>query len=126
MQVVELNYLLTLYSLSDLFPKKRGALVHRERTCLASMCRHPEGVPLSTADGNVLLHPIGATSSNAEALPPKDEVANVCADEDTDDEISIVVHGEQHDEVRNSKLQHMQKRTDSLLQNCRAETLRSK
>lgn len=56
-----------------------------------------------------------------EAFPAKNEVSDVRADEDGDDKVPIVVHGEQHDKVRNSELAHVQQRADSLLEHARAE-----
>lgn len=59
---------------------------------------------LATADGDILLHAILTASTHAEALPPEDEVSKVCADENADDDVSVVIHGEQHDEVGDGEL----------------------
>lgn len=49
---------------------------------------------LATADRDVLLHAIFAALAHVEALPPEDEVPEICANEDADDDVSVVVHGE--------------------------------
>lgn len=63
---------------------------------------------LATTDRGVLLHAILTTLPHVEALPPTDEVPKVRADEDANDDVSVVVHGQQHDEVGNRKLQHVE------------------
>ena len=60
--------------------------------------------PSSAANGNLLLHSILSAASNVEALPAKDEVAQIRANEDANDDVSVVVHGQQHDEVGDGKL----------------------
>lgn len=80
---------------------------------------------LATADRDVLLHAVFAALAHTEALPPKDEVPEICANEDADDDVSVVVHGKQHDEVCDSKLQHMKESADCLLEDAGAELLRS-
>lgn len=54
-------------------------------------------------------------------FPTEDEITNESPNQDTDDEIPIVIHSEQHDEVRHPKLDHMQKRPDHLLEKTRPE-----
>lgn len=58
---------------------------------------------------------------HAQSLPSKDEGAKVSTDEDADDEITVVVHGQQHDKVRDSKLNHVYQCTDGLLEHAWAE-----
>lgn len=78
---------------------------------------------LSTTDGDILLHAILAALPYVKALPPADKIAKVCADEYTDDNVSVVVHGEQHDKVCYRKLQHMEQGADSLLEDAWPEVL---
>jgi hypothetical protein len=80
---------------------------------------------LATADCDVLLHAIFAALTHVEALPPEDEVSEICANEDTDDDVSVVIHGKQHDEVCDSELKHMEESANSLLEDAGAELLRS-
>ena len=56
-------------------------------------------------------------------FPLEDESAYIGADEDTDDYIPIVVHGQEHDEVRHCELHHVEKCPDCLFEDGRAETL---
>lgn len=58
---------------------------------------------------------------DAQSLPLKDEGAKISTDEDADDEVTVVVHGQQHDKVRDSKLNHVYQRTDCLLEHAWAE-----
>jgi hypothetical protein len=51
----------------------------------------------------------------------EDKGAKVGTDEDADDEVTVVVHGQQHDKVRNGKLNHVYQRTDCLLEHAWAE-----
>lgn len=62
---------------------------------------------LTTADGRLLLHTVLATLAYIKALPAEDEVSKISTDEDTDDDVPVVVHGEQHDEVSYGKLKHV-------------------
>jgi len=80
---------------------------------------------LATADRDVLLHAIFAALAYVEALPAEDEVSKICANEDADDDVSVVIHCKQHDEVCDCELQHMEKSTNSLLEDTGAEILRS-
>jgi hypothetical protein len=50
-----------------------------------------------------------------ESFPIEDERSQQRTDEDTDDDVSIVIHCKQHDEVGHSELQHMQQSSDRLL-----------
>lgn len=54
-------------------------------------------------------------------MPAGDEVTDESANEDADDDVPIVVHGEEHDEVRHSELQHVQQCADELLEDGRCE-----
>lgn len=47
----------------------------------------------ATTNRRILLHAAVPTLAHVQALPTKDEVAEVRADEYTDDEVPIVVHG---------------------------------
>lgn len=47
--------------------------------------------------------------------------SQVRAEEDADNDVSVVVHGEQHDKVSHSELHHVQKRADRLLADVGAE-----
>lgn len=58
---------------------------------------------------------------DAQSLPLKDEGAKIGTDEDADDEVTVVVHGQQHDKARDSKLNHVYQRTDGLLEHAWAE-----
>jgi hypothetical protein len=78
--------------------------------------------PLATANRSVLLHPILPTLSNSEALIPEDEVPDIRPNKYTNNDIPVVVHCQQHDKVRHGKLQHMQQRTNRLLQHRRPES----
>lgn len=44
---------------------------------------------------------------NCEPFPAEDEVAQERTNEYTDDDVPIVIHGEQHNEVSDGKLQHV-------------------
>jgi hypothetical protein len=70
-----------------------------------------------------LFQAIRAILANAEALPTKDEVSKIRSDEDANDEVPIVVHGEKHDKVGDGKLTHVKERTDGLLKEVWAEFL---
>lgn len=48
-------------------------------------------------------------------MPAKDESTNESPDEDADDHVPIVVHSQQHDEVGDRELRHVEKRSDELL-----------
>jgi hypothetical protein len=74
------------------------------RILLALFCISPS----TTANSGILLHAIPATLSNTEALVSEDEVANIRSDEDANDNVPVVIHSQQHDKVRDCKLQHMQ------------------
>lgn len=82
-------------------------------------------IPSTTAHSHFLLHAISSAQPPSQTLPPEDEVPDVSPNEDTNDDIPIVVHSQQHDKVRHSKLQHMQQRPDRLLQDSRTEPLHS-
>ena len=58
---------------------------------------------LPAAHGGIFLHAILTASADTEALPSKDKVSNVRPDEDANDKVSVVVHGQQHDKVRHGK-----------------------
>jgi hypothetical protein len=79
---------------------------------------------LSATNCSILLHTILPSVAYAEALPPEYEVTQVCANEDADDEVSVVVHGQQHDKVRDSECTHVQCRPDRLLYNAWSELAR--
>jgi len=70
---------------------------------------------LSTANRGILLHTIIAPTAHIEALPPKDEVSKIRTDEDADDEVPVVIHRQQHDEISHSKCAHVQCRSNCLL-----------
>lgn len=71
-------------------------------TISLALNHHCDG--LATADRNIFLHAILSAFAHVEALPPEDEVSEICADEDADDDVSVVIHCEQHNEVCNRKL----------------------
>lgn len=48
--------------------------------------------------------------------PVADELAQPCTDEDTDDDVAVVVHGEQHDDVGGTESTGVDKSTDELLE----------
>lgn len=79
------------------------------------------GCTSTTADSHVLLQAILATLAHIEALPAKDEVTKICADEYTNNYVSIVIHGEEHNEVSDRELEHMEQSTDSLLEDAGSE-----
>lgn len=54
--------------------------------------------------------------------PGEDEAAQKRADEDTDDKVAIVVHGQQHDKVGYTELDHVQQRAQGVLQQGRTAT----
>jgi len=57
-------------------------------------------------------------------MPPEDERSNKSAQKDRDDDVSVEVHGQQHDDVRNGELQHMDERADELLEDVWGEGAR--
>jgi len=63
------------------------------------------------------LHTIIASISNIETLPTEDEVPNIYADEDADDKVSVIVHGQQHHTEREGKLACVQQCPNRLLHN---------
>lgn len=81
----------------------------------SALCQLGPRHQLPAADGRVLLQPVLPTLSDVEVLPTKDEVSEVRTNEDADDEISVVVHSEQHDKVSDSELEHVEERADRLL-----------
>ena len=97
----------------------------RKFITFSSMLRvgyHPQH--LVTAEASFLF-PISRGSSNREkkkghglllpnnhGLPRKQKCAQEGPDEDTNDNVPIEVHRQQHDEIRHRELQHMQDRTD--------------
>lgn len=80
--------------------------------------------PLATTNRSIFLHAILPRLPNSKALVPEDEVPDIRPNEDTDYDVPIVVHGQQHDKVRHRKLQHVQQRADRLLQYTRAKAWR--
>lgn len=74
---------------------------------------------LTAADGGFL----GSTRllASAQGLPVEHKGSQVRAEEDADNDVSVVVHGEQHDKVSHSELHHVQKRADRLLTDVGAE-----
>lgn len=85
--------------------------------------RIPRCDDLATANRDVLLHTILSAFTHVEALPTTDEVSKICADEDADNDVSVVVHGEQHDKVCYCELEHMKQSADCLLDDAGAEVL---
>ena len=63
---------------------------------------------------------------SSKSFPLEDEGAYVGADEDTDDDVPIVVHGQEHNEVRHCELHHVEECPDCLFEDGRAETLGGK
>ena len=54
-----------------------------------------------------------------ESIPFEKQIPYKRANEDTDDDITIEIHGQQHDEVRHRELGRVQERSDELLERCR-------
>lgn len=48
----------------------------------------------TTANRSIRLHPILTISADLERLPAKDEEAQIRANEDANDDVAVVVHGE--------------------------------
>lgn len=59
---------------------------------------------------------------NANTLPGKDKRPQIRPDEYADDKIPVVVHGQQHDEIRHGKRRHVQQGADTLLDEGGAES----
>ena len=57
-------------------------------------------------------------------MPAEDESSDESTNEDADDEIPVEVHGEQHDNVGNGELSHVQECSDELLEEVGCEGLR--
>lgn len=57
-------------------------------------------------------------------MPAEDEGPKEGAEEDANDEVAIVIHRKQHDDVRNGELRHVQKGADELLEDVGSEGLR--
>jgi hypothetical protein len=103
------------------------------KTPAQNCLKAPDGLPhdsskcsvvfgsLAATDSGILLHPVLSTLANTETLVSEDEVPNIRTNEDTNDNVSIVVHGQQHDKVRDRELQHVQQGADCLLQYTWAE-----
>ena len=58
------------------------------------------------------------------AVPAKDESPDEGSKEDADNDVAVVVHREQHDDVGNGELSHVQKRSHKLLEEIGREGLR--
>jgi len=63
-------------------------------------------------------------SRQRNTVPAEDERPDESADEDADDEVPVEVHGQQHDDVGDSELSHVQKCADELLEEVGREGLR--
>lgn len=48
-------------------------------------------------------------------FPVEDERAKICSNKDANDDVAIVVHGEQHDKVRHGELESVKQSSDGLL-----------
>jgi hypothetical protein len=59
---------------------------------------------LATADCGILLHAIAPVLAHIEALVSEHEVPDVRSNEDTDNNITVIVHSQQHDEVSHCEL----------------------
>lgn len=53
---------------------------------------------------------------SARCIPGEDEKANKCSYENADEYVSVVIHGQEHDQVRNGKLQRVDARANGLLE----------
>jgi hypothetical protein len=56
-------------------------------------------------------------------VPAEDESSDEGTKEDADDEVPVVVHGKQHDDVSDGELSHVQKSSDELLEDVGREAL---
>jgi hypothetical protein len=56
-------------------------------------------------------------------IPREDEESQKGANENADDEVAVVVHDEQHDEVRYTELNHVHQGSDWLLRKTRQELM---
>lgn len=54
-------------------------------------------------------------------LPREDKRSQERSDEDADDDVPVVVHGKQHDKIRNRELSHMEHGPDKLLEQVRPD-----
>lgn len=86
-----------------------------------AILNRPYHVFLSATDRSILLHTVITATAEVEAFPPKDEVAQICTNENANDEVSVIVHSQQHNEVGHGKCAHVQCRSDRLLHNARSE-----
>lgn len=59
--------------------------------------------------------------STLDDVPAKDEAPDISPKEDTDDDVPVKVHGEEHDEVGHGELRRMDQRPQSLLSDRQAE-----
>lgn len=59
-------------------------------------------------------------------MPAEDESSDESSKEDADYDVPIVVHREEHDDVSDRKLGHVQECSDELLKNAWCEALRLK
>lgn len=57
-------------------------------------------------------------------MPAEEESSDESTNEDADDEIPVEVHGEQHDDVGDGELSHVQECSDKLLEEIGREGLR--
>lgn len=57
-------------------------------------------------------------------MPAEDECSNERTEEDADDKIPVEVHGQQHNDVGDGKLSHVQERANELLEEVGREGLR--
>lgn len=56
-----------------------------------------------------------------DSIPRKDEESDEGTNENTDDEVAVVVHCKQHDEVCHTELDHVQQSSDDLLRKAEAK-----
>ena len=78
------------------------------------------GLHKSFADPTPILNRVSLSTTprhlRRPEIPRENEGSDQSAEQDADDNVPVVVHSQQHDEVRDAKLQHMQYRTNGLLQ----------
>jgi hypothetical protein len=60
---------------------------------ICCICNHIFGF-LTATHGSVLFHATVPAPTKTETLVSEDEVANVCTNEDADDDVAVVVHSE--------------------------------
>lgn len=63
-------------------------------------------------------------SRQCHTVPTEDERSNESTNKDADDEVPVEVHGEQHDDVGDGELSHVQECADELLEEVGREGLR--